>query len=494
MANFVYNAFSGESSSSQWSKYLQERQYYSDVSSAIKSQTKSYQAEIQNASATLSASINDAAALQATAGANAAAAVVSSLDQGFAEIAGGLDQLNSMLDWRLSITIDQQRISNLLLENVALLLRIPDVQKERQYYIEQGFKHYKNAAIDDDLFEDALENLVKAEKLEKADYVVLHRIGIIYLYSPKMLDLSQAEAYFRKAAKYAVVESDPAGQRAFNILTGQANSSLAGQSVTPDAIKRIAGDSYFQAGIACYAQGQFADALELSSKAYRLLPSMLEAGFLKAKALAATGSEVEAAQTVQGVIEAERFYAVKTLADGDLAPKSIVQRMLLQLRDGAVALASQRVGQCRTSMIEQSEADLILRGLDALIKRNTYLDALAALDGLTAKRSWKASLLWDGAKPQDFSIEEFIPRERTETHRLQEESSRRREEETLRKRQEQVQGLMFQAWAEEGRQNSKWFGKDFQNAIVLYEKAAALGSEDARIAIKRINGHKNHEW
>lgn len=141
MAHFVYNAFSGESSSSQWSNYLQERQYYSDVSSAIKAQTKSYQADIQNASATLSASINDAAVLQAAATTNAAAAVVSSLDQGFAEIAGELDQLNSMLDWRLSVTIDQQRISNLLLENVALLLRIPDVQKERQYYIEQGFKH-----------------------------------------------------------------------------------------------------------------------------------------------------------------------------------------------------------------------------------------------------------------------------------------------------------------------------------------------------------------
>jgi len=487
MANFVYNAFSGESSSSQWSNYLQERQYYSDVSSAIKSQTKSYQAEIQNVSATLSSSINDAAALQATAAANAAAAVVSSLDQGFADIAGELDQLNSMLDWRLSVTIDQQRISNLLLENVALLLRIPDVQKERQYYIEQGFKHYRNAAIDGDLFEDALENLAKAEKLEKTDYVVLHRIGIIYLYAPKMLDLSQAEAYFRKAAKYAVVESDPIGQRAFNILAGQTNSSLAGQSVTPDAIKTIAGDSYFQAGIACYAQGKFADALELSSRAYRLLPSMLEAGFLKAKALAATGSEVEAAETAQGVIQAERFYAVKTVADGDLASKSTVQQMLLQLRDDAVARAKQRIGQCRASMITQSEADLILCELEALVQRNTYLDALAALDGLTAKRSWKASFLWGGRKPDDQSIEEFVPLESVE-------SERHREEEALTKRRQDVEELMFRAWSAEAEQNSKWFGKDFREAIVLYEKAAALGSEEARAAIKRLAGYKNHEW
>jgi hypothetical protein len=487
MANFVYNAFSGESSSSQWSKYLQERQYYSDVSSAIKAQTRSYRADIQNASATLSASINDAAALQATATSNAAAAVVSSLDQGFAEIAGELGQLNSMLDWRLSVTIDQQRISNLLLENVALLLRIPDVQKERQYYIEQGFKHYKNAAIDDDLFEDALENLIKAEKLEKSDYVILHRIGIIYLYSPKMLDLSQAEAYFRKAAKYAVVESDPAGQQAFNILAGQADSRLAGQSVTPDAIKKIAGDSYFQAGIACYAQGKFADALELSSRAYGLLPSMLEAGFLKAKVLAATGSEVEAAETAQAVIEAERFYAMKTVADGDLAPKSTVQRMLLRLRDDAVARARQRVGQCRASMMPGSEADSILRELETLVERNTYLDALVALDGLTAKRSWKASVLWAGVKPEDQSIEEFVPLQSVE-------SERHRKEEALNKRQRQVDELMFRAWSAEAEQNSKWLGKDFREAIALYEKAAALGSEKARASVKRLTNYKSHEW
>lgn len=302
-----------------------------------------------------------------------------------------------------------------------------------------------------------------------------------------MLDLSQAEVYFRKAAKYAVVESDPAGQRAFNILAGQANSSLAGQSVTPDAIKRIAGDSYFQAGIACYAQGKFADALELSSRAYRLLPSMLEAGFLKAKALAATGSEIEAAETAQGVIQAERFYAVKTVADGDLASKSTVQQMLLQLRDDAVARSKQRIGQCRASMITQSEADLILRELEALVQKNTYLDALAALDGLTAKRSWKASFLWGGRKPEDQSIEEFVPLESVE-------SERHREEEALNKRRHDVEELMFRAWSAEAEQNSKWFGKDFREAIVLYGKAAALGSEEARASIKRLTGYKNHEW
>jgi hypothetical protein len=494
MANFVYNAFSGESSSAQWSNYLQERQYYSDVSSAIEAQTKSYQAEIQNASSALGASINDAGARQATATADAAAAVVSSLDQGFAEIAGGLDQLNRMLDWRLSVAIDQQRISNLLLENVALLLRIPDVQKERQYHIEQGFKHYKNAAIDDDLFEDALENLTKAEKLEKTDYVVLHRIGMIYLYSTKMLDLSQAEAYFRKAAKYAVVESDAAAQQAFNILAGKVNSSLAGESVRPDAIKTIGADSYFQAGIACYAHGKFAAALELSSKAYELLPSMLEAGFLKAKTLAATGSEAEAAGTLQGVIKAERFYAVKTVADGDLASKSKVQQMLVQLRDDAIQLARQRIGECRASMIAQSDADLILRELEAFVQRNTYLDALVALDGLTANRSWSASVSWGGMKPEDQSLEDFILFERAETDRHRKESDRRREEEALRKRQLEAEGLMFQAWAEEGRQNSKWFGKDLREAILLYEKAAALGSVKARDAIKRLSRYNDHEW
>ncbi|MEK6324566.1 MAG: hypothetical protein AABN33_23235 [Acidobacteriota bacterium] len=337
MANFVHNVASGEAAYSQWKRYLQQQEYTTDITSAIRSQTKSYETEIRKASEAMRSSTDEASRQQAEAITNAATMVVGRLDEGFSELASGLstlemsvDRMATMLDWRLSQVIDQQRISNLLLGNIALLLRIPDIQKERQYFIEQGFKHYKNAALDSDLYQDAIDNLLEAEKREKTDYVVLHTIGRIYRHSPDLLDLPKAEAYFRKAAKYAVVESGPNAERAFNVLTNGVGANLAEQSIMPQA---AAAESYHQAGITCYAQGKLADAVELSDRALGLMPSLLEAGFVKAKALAAGGAESEAADVLEGVVRAERFYAVKTTTDGDLAPKPKVQALLVKLKD-----------------------------------------------------------------------------------------------------------------------------------------------------------------
>src|SRR5689334_20764124 len=117
MANFVLNVASGENHFSQWQQYLQQREFFTDVTSAIQSQTKAYRTESNRVSAALEKSV---------------ASVVGELTQGFSGLSGdisqigtSLNQLATMVDWRLAEMIDQYRISNLLLENVGLLLRIP---------------------------------------------------------------------------------------------------------------------------------------------------------------------------------------------------------------------------------------------------------------------------------------------------------------------------------------------------------------------------------
>ena len=275
MAAFHFNPFSGESRLSQWNNHLQQREHFSDIASAIKAQTNAYRSEIQRARKDAKSSLDAATKAQAEAISSASDVVVGSMESGFSGLADGLSGVSEgisgiqasisdvgrMLDWRLTLMIDQQRVSNLLLENVALLLRIPDVQKERQYHIEQGFKHYKNAAIDADLYQDALANLLEAEKREKTDYVVLHRIGMIYLHAPKpLLDLPKAEDYFKRAAKYATAESDMNATPVFNILAGDVTKRLAEQSIqsiSTDMVKMIAAESFFQASIACYEQEKF---------------------------------------------------------------------------------------------------------------------------------------------------------------------------------------------------------------------------------------------
>ncbi len=139
------------------------------------------------------------------------------LSNKLSEISTGLNFLNR----NIGIQIEQQKLSNLLLQNISELLRVPDSEKERQHAIELGINFFVKAQKDDDLFDDSLEELLKAESLMKQDYFVLHRLGLIYMHAPKHINVEKALGYFIKAAKYAVVENDPNAMRLINALNGK---------------------------------------------------------------------------------------------------------------------------------------------------------------------------------------------------------------------------------------------------------------------------------
>ena len=88
------------------------------------------------------------------------------LNNQLGNISNQINQINEgilNLNRNLDIQIEQQRLSNILLKNISALLRIPDSEKERQHSIELGIKFFVNAQKDSDLYDDALEELLKAE-------------------------------------------------------------------------------------------------------------------------------------------------------------------------------------------------------------------------------------------------------------------------------------------------------------------------------------------
>ncbi len=184
-----------------------------------------------------------------------------------------IDSKLSRLNRNMELVLEQQRLSNVLLENVAELLRVPDSEKERQHTIEMGIKFFVNAVRDPDLYLDALEMLLKAESMMKQDYFVLHRIGCIYLHVEKCLDPAKALDYFSRAAKYASVESDPKAVRLANILIvgrGRVNSAIAEST---DAIRSLAAEAYEEAAFAAYVIGKDEQAVGHQSRCLELNPT-----------------------------------------------------------------------------------------------------------------------------------------------------------------------------------------------------------------------------
>ncbi len=175
----------------------------------------------------------------------------------------------SFVNKNISIQIEQQKITNLLLENVCELLRVPDSEKERQHCIELGLKFFVNAQNDEDLFSDSLEELLRAEQMMRQDYFVLHRIGLIYLYAKSHINPSKALDYFTRAAKYASVETDPKAARLANVLAQYGNHVNTEISNNTNAIQSLAADSYEKAAFANYILGDFESAVKFQSKAVK---------------------------------------------------------------------------------------------------------------------------------------------------------------------------------------------------------------------------------
>lgn len=202
--------------------------------------------------------------------------VTAYLEEGFEQIDNQLNNVNyqlGFLNLNLERKIELQKVTNVLLENISDLLRVPDSEKQRQHHIELGLKFLSNTWKDADLYFDALSEFKAAEELMKQDYFVLHRIGLIYLLAPNITNPNFALEYFIKAAKYASIETDPKATRLVNVLTRNINVANSEIYTNTNLILNLASESYEKAALASYIVGEFDESVKLMEKAEKYLPT-----------------------------------------------------------------------------------------------------------------------------------------------------------------------------------------------------------------------------
>jgi tetratricopeptide (TPR) repeat protein len=254
---------------------------------------------------------------------------IDKLEDKLEEVFSKTNESLSFINRKLDIQIEQQKISNLLLHNISELLRVPDSEKERQHCIELGLKFFLNAKKDSDLFADALEELLKAESLMKQDYFVLHRIGCIYLYADNFINIEKAIEYFKRAAKYSSVESDPKAVRLASVLTSNFNSPNTDVNNSIDKIQSLTADSYEKAAFASYVLGDFNEAVLNQNKAFKYNP-VPQNQFLLAKYQIRNGNIGEAIENLNQAIDINPnlLDAIIQLRDLDIAGEPEVTKLI----------------------------------------------------------------------------------------------------------------------------------------------------------------------
>lgn len=353
-------------------------------------------------------------------------AICGTLENGFDLISDGLQgvenavyHLTDTLDTHLKMMIDEQRYNNILSENIALLLKVANSQKERQLNIEKGLKFFNDSLRDPSFFEYSLKFFENAIKDDDTDYFVLDKIGLIYLCSKQHKNYDEAIKHFTKAVKFSKVDTHPSSIRLANILVGDVTRPLKNQTTTIDYIKYITGQSLLWISIAYYEQGKFPEAIKFGQEASQMAPTLLDAGFHLAKSLAANNQNKNAAEVLEPVIRQNRDYSLKTLSDIDLAPKIEIKNTLENLRQEVYNEASRRVANCKSNILSQSKGSDLLNKIESLTNDKSYLACKKAIDLLNEKNSYafnnaiekNGSGKWQAEiKPMNFNftIEELI--------------------------------------------------------------------------------------
>ena len=150
MATFYPQLTSNESLEHQQNRYLLQKPLILNIEEIIHDQTSEYKQMLSESSSSIRNEINNSTAMVCDtieAGFEIVSEHLKEISYDIAEIRYEMNAMASILHWGFTKTLEQQRISNLLLGNISILLKIPDFQKERHDYIEKGLKFLKNSCI-----------------------------------------------------------------------------------------------------------------------------------------------------------------------------------------------------------------------------------------------------------------------------------------------------------------------------------------------------------
>jgi hypothetical protein len=113
----------------------------------------------------------------------------------------------NMLDQRLTRILNEQTATNLLLEDIKELLKIPDSEKQKNQHINQGVKYLSQASVESSFVGDAIIEFEAAKKISDRDWFVLYNLGVLYLYYPEVFDIEKAKLNLTNALKYAKIDT-----------------------------------------------------------------------------------------------------------------------------------------------------------------------------------------------------------------------------------------------------------------------------------------------
>jgi len=314
------------------------------------------------------------------------------LKKGFSEFISQSDDLNKSLIKLYNITerglseiVDQLIIVNVYLGKIEMLLRIPEKQKDRAYFIEKGLMAYSNAVIPEDPndrhYVEAQGHFNNAIEIESDDFFSLYYIGKILL-KTRFYDPLKAEAVLLESAYHYLEQAKVGGTTVSRGLLPNINFWLG------------AANAYIEAAYACFLQGKYSKAVQHAREAWQTVPDFTKAGLMLSKYLHLNGKQEESHKVLREVITQNRIYFEYTQNEKYLKEQADIQALLEELRIQANAETTNELNYCVNNAVKNSEAISYLPLIRDTYRSGEFLKAKEAMDMLLTSREWQTQ---DGA-------------------------------------------------------------------------------------------------
>ncbi|TWO67789.1 hypothetical protein FN976_25735 [Caenimonas sedimenti] len=321
-------------------------------------------------------------------------------------ITNSVSQLGRVLDDRLALVVDQIAVATAVSKDILAILHVPEFQKERRYYYEQGLRHYANSRFDSSLYEDALRSFKEAETRDPSDPQVLYRIGLTYLYADSACDLEQAHSYLQRAGKYAFVAAQPDAARAAGVL----------QLVDGDKREQRENELFAAAvlcdfSIASVALQRLSDAAGAAQRALSVVPDYLPARVQQIRVLSAMADATVRDYALR--ILRERPEAAAAFADDQLLEDPGVRDALATYRQEQTAKDAARLNDL-AKRIGSVERELLELAGEPMTEAATLLRELREMS--PADRQDSAAVLVRKLRAPDARLNFNLPRLRAEVN------------------------------------------------------------------------------
>lgn len=283
----------------------------------------------------------------------------------------GLHKMSTIFEWDFAKIIEQNKISSILLDDIAQLLNISDKEKERKTAIEKGLTFLKQATLSQEFYAEAKRFFEKALEQEDIDYYVLYNLGLIHLFSDCHFDPEIAQTLFSKSAKYATVGSS------FSKPRYGERSSLFNSMVNP---LTIAGQALLYAARASYSLDKIDEAFDTINEAILIDPDNSDFLFDKCIYLLERNKLELCITILRKILERDYLLVLKLLKNKKMVENDAIREMLYGLVNDRCDEVKNEYLRCTNSIANESVYAATLNQISDLIENDNYLSVSMALD------------------------------------------------------------------------------------------------------------------